>query len=254
MKRLLAATLISFLFLPAAGAARTQAVGDNQPPPPAPTKLPEGAPEDQAPVSQGRLPTVTPQKPVPVSQGRLEGGTYSNDFFGISFSIPQGWVAQDAAARQAIIDSGKKIFESGKNTARERAGVEASVQRTVFLLSVSKYELGAVRPDFNAQMSFLAERVPTAVVKTGRDYLTQMMLVAKNSSANLELTGPVRAEKVGGVSFAVADAKLTIGVAVAAQKYYSTIIKGHALLFAFTYSDEADAKTFEGLIKSVRFK
>ncbi|MFL6255702.1 MAG: hypothetical protein ACJ74T_11885 [Pyrinomonadaceae bacterium] len=231
MKRLLAATLISFLFLAAASAA----------------------PEDQVPVSQGR-PPAAPQKQVPVNQGRLEGGTYTNDFFGISFSTPPGWVAQDVAAKQAIMDKGKQIFEGGNNTAREKAGVEASMQRTVFLLSISKYELGATRADFNAQMSFLAERVPTAVVKTGRDYLMQMMRVAKLSSANLELTGPIRAERVGGVSFAVADARLTVGAGVAAQKYYSTISKGHALLFAFTYADEADAQAFEELIKSIRFK
>jgi hypothetical protein len=233
MKRLLSAALVSVFLLAAAGAAHAQAGSKNQPPPP--------------------IEVVAPRTESPVSAGRLEDGTYTNDYFGLTFSTPWGWVAQDMAARQAILDSGKKIFEGGTGSAKEKAGIDASLQRTVFLLSVSKYELTSVRPDFNAQMSFLAERVPTAVIKTGEDYMTQMIRVARGSAAKLELTGPIRAEKVGGVSFAVADAKLTIGAA-AAQKYYATVRKGYALLFAFTYADEADVKTFEELIKSVRFK
>ncbi|MET0646749.1 MAG: hypothetical protein ABW208_09015 [Pyrinomonadaceae bacterium] len=242
MKRLLATTLISALALAAADGARAQAGGRTQ------TK-------GQAPVNVGRLPPVAAQGEVPVSQGRLEGGTYTNDFFRISFSTPRGWVAQDMATRQALLESGKKIFEEGKGTAKEKTGMEASMQRTVFLLSVSKYDLSAPPPGaFNAQLSFLAERIPTAVIKTGGDYLTQMMRVAKISSATLELTGPIRTERVGRVSFAAADAKLTIGASVVAQKYFATVRDGYALLFAFSYVDETDVQAFEELIKSVRFK
>lgn len=236
MKRLLTATLISALSLAAADAARAQAGGSNQPP-----------------ASHGRLPPVNVPSQVPVSQGWLEGGTYTNDFFGLSLTVPPGWVALDVAAQQAVLNAGREVIEDGA-TQRKKAGIEASINRTHFLLSVSKYDLNKPPQGFNAMLSLVAERVPTAVIKTGEDYIAAMLRTAQGSAAQIELSGATRTERFGGVPFTVADAKLTTPSAVAAQKYYVTIRNGHALLFGYTYVDEADTKAFAGIMNSVKFK
>ena len=235
MKLLLTTTLIASLSLAAAGDARAQTRRQRPRQPP-----------------QKEMVIIAPVQ-VPVDQGRLEGGRYSNDFFGLSFDIPKGWVAQDAAARQALMERGREIVGEGAS-AGTKTRLDSSISRTAFLLSASKYELGASGPDFNAQLSCIAERVPTAVVKTGVDYINLMMRTAQGTAAKLELTGPIRTERVGGVAFAMADAKLTTPMGTAAQKYYVTISKGYAVMLGFTYADEADAKVFDDIIRSVRFK
>lgn len=190
---------------------------------------------------------------VPVDQGQLKAGTYTNDFFGVSFSIPESWIAQDMATKQAIMNTGKDVIRQGSSQQKMEA-LEASMKRVYFLLSASKYELGKSGPAFNAQLACMAERVPTALVKTGEDYLTGMINITQGTAAKIELNRPMRREKVGGVFFTVADVTLTTPAGVSAQRYYVTIRKSHALLIGFTYVDEVDLKTFDDTIKSVRFK
>ena len=235
MKRHLAPTLVAALFLFAAAAGRAQTGSQKVEPPPPPPLM------------------EVPSGQIPVDRGRLEGGTYSNDFFGVSFTVPQGWVAQDPVMKQRILDTGKEII--GKNaTDKKVAGIESSLKRTYFLLSVSKYDLSQPPPGLNAVIMCMAERVPTAVVKTGEDYIASMIRVTEGTAAKIELNAPVRTERQGGVPFAVADAKLTTPSAVAAQKYYVMIKNGYAFLLGYTYVDEADAKAFADVIKSLKFK
>jgi hypothetical protein len=103
-------------------------------------------------------------------------------------------------------------------------------------------------------MLCLAERVPTAVIKTGADYVALMRRTLEGTAAKAEMTGPTRTERLGGVAFTVVDMKLSAGPAVTAQRYYVTIMKGHALVLAYTYLDEADLKTFDEVVRSVKFK
>ena len=232
MKRHPAPTLVAVLFLFAAATGRAQTASQKSEPPPP-------------------RPQIT--APIPVDQGRLEGGVYSNDFFGFSFSVPRGWVAQDVAARKVILDEGRKIVEEGA-TAQKKLGVEAAMNRTFFLLSVSKHDPAKPAPDFNALLLCVAERVPTAIVKTEADYIALSLRTLQGSAAKAELSGPVRTETVGGVTFAVAEVKMTVGPAIAAQRYYAKLMKGHALSFVYTYVDEADLKSFEEVLKSLKFK
>ena len=233
MNRDLTNTLLTLTLLAAAVPARAQT--GNTPPPPSPPAVAVGTADS------------------PDEKGRLEGSTYTNDYFGVSFNVPQGWVAQDAAMKQRILDTGKEIVVQGA-TEKKVAGIESSLKRTYFLLSVSKYDLSKPPPGFNAIIMCMAERVPTAVIKTGEDYIVSMMRTTEGTASKIELNGPVRTERVGGVPFAVADAKLTTPAATAAQKYYVMIKDGYAFMLGYTYLDEADAKAFADVIKSVKFK
>jgi len=233
MKRLLTQTLLSILFVVAAAsvAARAQET----------TRKPD---------------TTTPaatQDAMPFGQGRIEEGIYSNDYFKISFALPKGWLVLNADDNKKIADTGKEIVEEGASD-QKKALVEASLVRVGFLVNASKYQPGTARPEFNALFMCMAERVPTAVIKNGDDYLTQMQRVLQGSPAKIEITGPTRAVKVGGVEFTAADAKTTAGPVISAQRIYVTLSKGYALVLVYTYVDEADLKTFDELLTSVKFK
>lgn len=236
MKRVLAPTLLACFLLLAGGApGRAQTGGQKIEPPSSP------------PISDG------PVGETAVDRGRIEDGTFSSDFFGISFMLPQGWVAQDAAARKAIIEEGKKLINEGA-TERKKAGLDASLERTALLISVSKFDPAKPRPDFNANLLCYAERAPTAIIKTGNDYIEVMRRGFTGTAATLELVGPVRSEKLDGVAFTAANFKVTAGPYIVMQKYYVTMMKGHALVFTYTYIDETDVKTFDDIVKSVKFK
>jgi hypothetical protein len=236
MNRQLTNALLTLALIAAAVPARAQ-TGSTQPPPRPAARI---------------VPTDANGQPN-VEQGRLEGGTYTNDYFGVSFNVPPGWVAQDAVMKQRIIDTGKEIVGRGAND-KKVEGIESSLKRTHFLLSISKYDLSKPPPGFNALIMCMAERVPSAVIRTGEDYIASMVKMTEGTAAKIELNGPVRTERVGGVPFAVVDAKLTTPSAVAAQKYYVMVKDGYAFMLGYTYIDETDAKAFADVIKSVKFK
>jgi len=96
-------------------------------------------------------------------------GKYTNEFFGLTLEIPDGWaVASD--------DSQKHVREVGENVAvgddpAMKAAVEAARKTTFQLLMVSEFPLGAA-VEFNPSLILMAERVAHAPgVKSGKDYL-----------------------------------------------------------------------------------
>lgn len=235
MKLLLTTTLIASLSLAAAGDARAQTRRQRPRQPP-----------------QKEIVIIAPVQ-VPVDQGRLEGGRYSNDFFDFSFDIPKGWVAQDVAAKQQIAEMGRSILSEGA-TERKKAGTEAAMKRTYLLLSASKYDPTKPPPGFNAILMCIAERVPTAIVKNETDYITLMLSSLKGTSVTAEMSGPLRTERVGGGTFTTGSIKMAVGGAFSVQKVYVRLLNGYALMLAYTYVDEPDLKTFEDILKTVKFK
>lgn len=232
MRRLLTHTLLAALLVASAFAhARAQSTQQRADPPPPP-----------------RDPTVEQS----FDTGRVEGETYTNDFFGFSMTLPKGWAVMGAAENKRILDTGKEIVEEGASD-KKKEGLEASLVRTHFLVTASKYPAGTTGPGFNALLICIAERVPTAIVKTGADYISVMQRTFEGTAAKLEV-GPLRTQNVGGAAFTVADVKMTAGPAITAQRYYIRITKGYALAMAYTYYDEADLKTLDDLLGTVKFK
>lgn len=212
-----------------------------------------GAPRVEPPPPPPPRPISVPAQ-LSIDPGRLEGNTYSNDFFGISFIVPEGWVAQDAEAKRQVAERGRAIISEGA-TQQKKAATDAAMNRTYLLLSTSKYDPTQPRPGFNALLMFVVERVPTAIIKNEADYITLALNTLKGTSATAKLLEPVRAERVGGQTFMVASIKMSLGNgATAVQKYYVKLTKGYALTFIYTYVDEPDLKFFEDTLKTVKFK
>lgn len=237
MKRALTQTLLATLLIAsAAHAARAQSTRQKSDPPPTPVTI-----------------QIDPELVAPFDVGKLEGGAYSNDFFGFSMTLPKGWSVVSEAEKKKFLEAGREIVEDGASESKKK-GLEAAVERTHFLLTASKYPTGGAGPNFNALLFCIAERIPTAIVKTGADYVSLMQRSFAGTAAKFEFTTPVRTQKVGGADFTVADVKMSAGPVVMAQRYYVRITKGYALVMAYTYADEADLKILDEVLGTVRFK
>lgn len=235
MRLLQATPLIAALLLVAAD-ARAQSGGQKSAPPPLP-----------------QMSVEAPFVQMPVDQGRLEGGTYMSDFFGFSFSVKPGWVAVDAFTRKALLAQGRAEIEKGVSASR-KAQLDAAVSRTHVLVNVSKHDPLIPTAEFNAALLCVAERIPTAIIKTGQDYITASLRTLNSTNAKVELTAPLRTEKLGGLPFTAADVRFEAGPKVVAQRYYVRLTKGYALCFIFAYVDDEDLKAFNEMLKTVRFK
>jgi hypothetical protein len=199
--------------------------GSDDPPPPA------------------RAPTVAA---VSVDMGRLEGENYSNNFFGLSLSIPGDWVIVSAPRREAITAELRSKIEGDQ---KKQDQLDDSIQRSIVLLSLTKLPTG--EPG-NAAVMLVAERLPRPSIKTGADVIGLMKESFKGTNVTVEFQGEVQTERIGGADFGVVTTKITAPNGTFMQKDYVTTKNGYALELFYTYLDDADLPVLDSIVKSVK--
>lgn len=185
----------------------------------------------------------------PVDRGVLEGRTYSNNFFGLSVSLPRDWIIADAQRRDSIVTEAKDKLNSDDKGKKEM--VDASIARSVNLVSLTKLPAGEAH---NASLMLIAERIPSSSIKNGVDVIHSMEEAIKNTNFTLEFQGPIQTEQIGTAEFAVATMKNSSPYGVVMQKVYMTVKNGYALEFFFTYTDAADLPAFDAVVKTMKVK
>ena len=185
----------------------------------------------------------------PVDRGVLEGRTYSNNFFGLSVSLPRDWIIVDAQRRDSIVTESKDKISSDDKEKKEMA--DASIARSVNLVSLTKLPAGQAH---NASLMLIAERIPAASIKNGVDVIHSMEEAIKNTNFTLEFQGPIQTERIGTAEFAVAIMKNSSPYGVVMQKVYMTVKNGYALEFFFTYLDATDLPAFDAVVKTMKVK
>lgn len=183
--------------------------------------------------------------------GKITGSTYSNNYFGLTISLPPSWAPQDVESQKKITEAGKRLA-AGNNKELDDE-FSKSVQNTHMLLTLFKYppEQGK---EFNPSFIVEAEKIDPAMgINTGRDYIAQARKALERGSANLPFQD-AGSETLGGVSFDKVQANISIGQAVLRQTMYATIRNGYAIGIIATYMNDDDKPTIDAILKSIQFK
>lgn len=180
--------------------------------------------------------------------GKYEGGTYFNDFFGLSFTPPP-WLASTAERNAAINEESKAMISTGDK--RQDARIHRSIDRSRALLSMTKLPPGMPS---NASLLLIAERLPSPDVKTPADTFRRVKEGLKSTQFEVEFQSIDPDVRIRGVQFATATVKTTTPQGVFRQKLYVTLRKGYSLQFGLTYLDDADLAPFEAAMKTVVIK
>jgi hypothetical protein len=202
-------------------------------------------------VAQGPPPPQPAPAARPLDRGRIEGSTYTNDYFGLSFTIPAGWSVHDTPSVQQFQQSAKGIFRDEKNPQLKQQ-FEAVIEKTTTLLSASKFPKGSPEP-YNALLICAAERVPTALVKSPEDYYKLMLQSFRLSKeVDVQVVEPFKAKTIGATTFGLFTIKMTFNLGVTVQKHLVMVEGPYALGLVFGYAEEEDVKTFEQVVSSVK--
>ena len=198
------------------------------------------------PVAQDRQGQADPT----VSDMKVVGGrTYTNRSFAFSLRLPEGWTAYGRDASNSMMRRTEDAYAPA-DPATE-AKIRASVERTDTLLTAFKYPAGAgvaLNPTFTVAAEPLVKGV-----KTGEDALRRVRAGRLYMKYRTEVAEDIRAERIGGVEFAVMAERIFVGDLTVMQKYYMTTSKGYALGFVLVYAEDSDLKTLTEVINSVRF-
>jgi len=195
---------------------------------------------------------AAPSKEELMKRGRVEGQLYSNAYFGFSLPIPEGWHIQGEESRDRIIKAGGRLIVGEDQ--KLKALIESPRPSSAMPLAVFRYPIGSPVP-FNPSFALVIEDVGGAPgIKRGSDYLYHVKRLMQAAQVKPTLGEEIYSKNLGGVDFDVLDVALDLGVAVVRQRYYTTIVKGHALSVIIAYNSEDDLKALTQVLDSVKFQ
>lgn len=143
------------------------------------------------------------ESPVAPGSSVVSEGTYTNEYFGLTLSIPDGWFVASKDSEQFIRDVGEDLA-TGDDTAL-KAAVESSKKTTFQLLTLSEFEMGAT-VEFNPSLILMAERVSHVPgIKSGKDYLFHSSKVLLRTQLPYELTKDAYPTRLGDREWYRAD-------------------------------------------------
>ena len=184
-----------------------------------------------------------------VDLGLLNGTTYTNNFFGLSLSIPREWIVVSAQQHDKVITRSKEL--ANKLDGEAKSEITESIDRSTLLMSLTKLPEG--EPN-NAAFMLIAERLPSPTMKTGADVLRSLVNLSPGANFKVEMPSGIWTENIGGAEFGVATIKATMPNGSFMQRVYITTKKGYALEFFLTYLDAADLPVSDAIMRSVSVK
>ncbi|MBW7474719.1 DUF1795 domain-containing protein [Paenibacillus oenotherae] len=185
-----------------------------------------------------------------VDLGKVENGTYTNDYFGFSLTVPQGWQVQDAETMNEISEMGKDAIAGGDED--KKKDLDLAEKKTLNLLMFSKFEMGSVQ--LNPNFLSTAEKVSKLQgINSSKDYLEILKKMLTDSQLPYTF-GETSTVTIGGQEFETIDASLNTGEVTVSQKYYCAIIEGYALSFAATYMDDESKADMDNIVNTIKFK
>lgn len=206
--------------------------------------------------ARAQKPAQTPPQPPRIASpaaGTVSGSTYTNAYFGMTFTLPAGWVVQSDAAKKEIAEGGKKLMES-KDPATD-AQIDKAIESTLNLLTASQYADGTASAEFNPGLMCLAEKVPPGSVGVkDEDYIAVLKNTFQYSQLPITLVKDGYTETIGGETFSVMDLTINVRGAVVRQRYYAHIRRGYALSFILSYQTPEQLAVQTEALKSVRLR
>lgn len=187
-----------------------------------------------------------------VSMGEMNDGTYTNDYFGLTFSVPEDWTILSQEEMLEITKEGNKLI-AGDDESKEEM-LDLAKVKVLNLASAYKHELGYL-DGYNPNIACIGENLSLAglVIKTGEDYLNATKEVLEGTDLSIEFKDIVT-ETLGSKEFDVLQSEIDLGVIVVTQKMYATIIDGYALFFTISYADDEQKAELEDILDTITFE
>jgi len=173
--------------------------------------------------------------------GEVKNGTYHNQFFGLTVSLPHDWKVADREFLRKFNEERTKRM-AGRD--KEIAGAE--------LLFVTKYPIGAAVP-VNPSITCFASNTEDTPYKSGEEYLEDIMKSFQGGSTNFKVVQKPTRQSIAGRQAGAMEIDLLGGSTTLHQLYLMVPIKGYAVGFLATYERDDDG-TIDHALQSIKFE
>ena len=184
--------------------------------------------------------------------GSVKNSVYQNEYFGLTVTLPSKWSVQDQESQQHLMKTGQKMLAGDDKNIK--AAMKASEMQTVNLFAAFEQPIGSPVP-FNANIICVAEQVRQMPgIKRGKDYLYHTKKLLESGQVAISFPSEITTESLGGRSFDVLQAEISMKGQKIRQKYYVAVMKDYALAFIVSFTTDEQESTLQGVLKSMSFK
>jgi hypothetical protein len=196
----------------------------------------------------GTLACSEPESPV-ASGSQVVAGSYTNEYFGLTLSIPDGWFVASEDTAQFMRETGEDVAIGDDATLK--AAVEASKKTTFQLLTLSEFEMGAA-VEFNPNLILMAERVSHVPgIKSGGDYLFHTSKMLLRTQLPYELTKESYPTQLGGREWYRADFIIAQPEMPIEQSYFAAKQEDWVLVIILSAATQEQMVALEGIADSI---
>ncbi|WP_162497573.1 hypothetical protein [Aureibaculum marinum] len=192
--------------------------------------------------------------PTDFDYGKVEKNTYTNDFFGLTMKIPEGWHVQNQETQKILQNEGANAV-GGEKLAK---AIKATEITSANLLMASQFDLETYNnPEvMNSNFSLVAENlgISAVTINDGNAYLEASKKQFKNNNIPIEIKGDTKTMDVDGKTFHYFDGILTMQGQKIKQRYMATINNGFSLLYVATYGSEDQLEKLMEILNTAKFK
>ncbi|WP_157972893.1 hypothetical protein [Aureibaculum luteum] len=192
--------------------------------------------------------------PTDFDYGKVEENTYTNDFFGLTMEIPDGWHVQDQETQKILQNEGANAI-GGEKLAK---AIKAAEITSANLLMASQFDLATYQDPkvLNSNFTLVAENlgISSATIKDGDAYLEVSKKQFRNNNVPIEIKGDTKKIDIDGKTFHYFDGVLTMQGLKIKQRYMSTILNGFAILYVATYGSDDQLENLMQVLNTTRFK
>lgn len=191
-------------------------------------------------------------RPGEIDFGALEGSVYRNAYFGLQVELPAEWTVLDQAAMRRLAEVGGALIAGEDENLK--AIVKASELQTVNLLGAFEHPLGSPVP-YNPSFMSSAERLEGAPgIQKGADYLFHAKRMLQSGQLEVSFPGEVSSVELGGQAFDVLPVELEVLNIVVRQRYYAAVMRGYALVFIASFTNDEQEATLDAVVESITFE
>lgn len=185
-----------------------------------------------------------------IDKGKVSGRTYRNEAFDFEITFPDTWLIPDDDFEDYMKKQGIDLSLKPPRASSPQAQkmLDDAFRRLTILLTVYKYLPGY---DDNAVTRIAVEDLSMQpLIKDAVDYVDAVHALYNGAKMPSGFTfSDTQAEQLGAKQFAFIDVTTPEG----RSRMYVTVRGGYAVLFKFTYSDDADLKTFRDVLANGNF-
>ena len=133
--------------------------------------------------------------------GTIENNTYTNNFFGLTMQIPDGWFVQDEETQKQLTQEGLAEIDNDKL----REAVKAAEITSADLLMASQFDIATHtdRTTLNSNFTIVAENLGVAAVTVndGNAYLEASKKQFSVNNFPIEINGDTKSMDIDGKTF-----------------------------------------------------